>query len=158
MARAVAKGKGGAGAARRGRGGSNWLSGLACGAVLAFATSVALLVGILLAPAAMAAVAEGTPGRPVTRAMALCGTAFVLDPVWRLLLAGHTMSAALDILADPLTTGGAWLAGLVGWALCEMLPVGLRIASDMRNAARISALAAEEAALRAEWDLGSESA
>jgi hypothetical protein len=127
---------------------------LACGAVLAFATSVALLAGILLAPAAVAAVVESTPGRPVARAMALCGGAFVLAPVWRLVLEGRSMTAALDILADPVTTGGAWLAGLAGWVLCEMLPVALRIASDMRHAALIGALEAEETALRAEWDLG----
>jgi hypothetical protein len=137
----------------RAKGGSHWFSGMACGALLAFATGVAVLLGVLLAPCAAAAVLESTPGRPVTRAMLLCGAAFVLAPVWHLVLAGDTMPATLDLLADPLVLGPAWLAGLTGWALCELLPVALRITSDLRATARISALAAEEAALRAEWDL-----
>jgi hypothetical protein len=135
------------------RGNSNWLSGLACGALLAFATAISLLCGALLAPAIAAAVAEATPGRPVTRAMALCGAGLVLRPIWQLILAGNTMAAALDILADPITIGAAWLAGLCGWALCEILPVALRIVSDLQTTARTTALASEEAALRAEWDL-----
>jgi hypothetical protein len=147
MARQVA-------APRAHRGSSNWLSGLACGALLTFATGIALLAGVLLAPAILAAVAESTPGRPVTRAMGLCGAALVLRPVWHLVLAGGTVAAALDVLADPLVIGAAWLAGLCGWALCELVPVAMRIISDLRTSARIGALVAEEAALRAEWDLG----
>jgi hypothetical protein len=151
MARAAAPSRAPPG--KRARGGGNWFSGLACGALLAFATGVAVLLGVLLAPCAAAAVVEATPGRPITRAMLLCGAAFVLAPVWHLVLAGDTMPATLDLLADPLVLGPAWLAGLTGWALCELLPVALRITSDLRATARITALAAEETALRAEWDI-----
>jgi hypothetical protein len=130
-----------------------WVQGLICGAMLAFATGAALLLGILLAPAGVALLADTQPGRPVARAVALGCSAFALGPVWRLWSAGGTMQAALDALATPSALIGPWLAGACGWALCELLPVLVKVALDARAAARIAALRAEEARFRAEWDL-----
>ena len=136
------------------RGGSHlWLQGLVCGAVLAFATPVAVLVGVMLMPALAATLIETRPGRPVTRAVALAGAAFTVAPVWHLIQAGGGVPAALDVLADPAVTGPAWLAGACGWALCEVLPVLLRGVAAMNAQARVAALDAEEKALRGAWDL-----
>jgi hypothetical protein len=128
-----------------------WLQGLVCGAVLAFATPVAVLTSVLLAPALMASVMDVQPGRPV--AGALAGAAFTVGPLWHLILNGRTMPVALDLLADPAVIGPAWLAGACGWALCELLPVLLRGVADMQAAARTATLKAEEKALREAWDL-----
>lgn len=140
-------------AARAAAGSGLWLSGLACGAVLAFAPALAVLAAALLAPAGIAAVLESHTGRPVTRAMALSGGTFVLAPCWRLVREGLTMTNVLDQLADPLTAGAAWFAGIVGWALCELLPVALQAASDLRVAARVKHLEDTAKSLRASWDL-----
>jgi hypothetical protein len=141
------------GAAVRPKGSYTWLQGLACGALLAFAPSFALLLTVLLAPAIAALVLERRPQRPVTRAVLLASGAFTLGPVWRLFVGGQSLAAALDLLADPVVIALAWLAGACGWALCVVLPVLLQAASDARAAARIAALKAEAEALRAAWDL-----
>jgi hypothetical protein len=147
----MARAAGSAGAASKGS--HTWLQGLACGALLAFAPSFALLLTVLLAPAITALVLDRRPQRPVARAVLLASGAFTLDPVWRLFTGGHSLPAALDLLGDPLVIGLAWLAGACGWALCVLLPVLLQAASNVRAAARIAALEAEAAALRAAWDL-----
>ncbi len=153
MARAKAA-KGGQGHDRQARGGAfGWLGGMICGAVLAFAAPVALLAGVLLAPALVAAVLDTTQGRPVARTVALAGTSLTLGPVWRLLLTDRSLASALEILADPVVPLLAWLAGACGWAACELLPVVLRAAADMRAAAQLAGLQAEAAALREGWDL-----
>jgi hypothetical protein len=141
------------GASGPARGGSHgWLQGLVCGAVLAFATPVAVLAGVLLMPALVASLFDKRPGRPVARAVALGGAAFTLAPLWHLLQGGGGVAAALDVLADPAVTAPAWLAGASGWALCELLPVLLRGVAAMNAQARLAALEAEEKALRAAWD------
>jgi len=130
-----------------------WLQGMICGAVLTFATPAALLAGVMLAPALVALVCERTPKRPVTRAVCLASLAFTFAPLWHLWVRGQSMGNALEIVADPAVLCPAWMAGAVGWALCEVLPVLLRITADLRAKARIEALKAEEQRLRASWDL-----
>jgi hypothetical protein len=130
-----------------------WLQGLVCGAVLTFATPVALLLCILMAPGLAAAIFDSAPQRAMTRAVCLGCLAFTLGPVWRLILDGSGMTKAVDLALDPAIIGPAWLAGACGWALCEVLPVFLRIMADMRAAARVAALQKEEAELRELWDI-----
>ena len=130
-----------------------WLQGLVCGAVLAFATPVALLVCVLMAPGAAASVFDTAPQRAMTRAVCLGCLAFTLGPVWRLILDGSGMTKAVDLALDPAIIGPAWLAGACGWALCELLPVVLRSLADARAASRIAALQNEEAELKEQWDI-----
>jgi hypothetical protein len=144
-------------AAGAARGGSHlWLQGLVCGAVLAFATPVAVLVGVMLMPALAASLLDARPGRPVARAVGLAGAAFTVAPLWHLIQGGGGVPAALDVLADPAVLAPAWLAGACGWALCELLPVLLRGVASLNAHARLAALDAEEKALREAWDLESE--
>ena len=152
MARAAAKRRRRT-AAGRGGGSLLWLQGLVCGAVLAFAMPVAVLTGVLMAPALVAAALEARPRRPVTRTVALGCCAFTLGPLWRLVTNGRGMQAALDQLADPAVAGAAWLAGACGWALCEVLPVLLLGLADMRAAVKVAALEAEEQTIRETWEL-----
>jgi hypothetical protein len=128
----------------RARGGQSWLQGL---------PAFALLLGVLLVPALVGVLLDRRPGRPVARAVFLAGAAFALAPAWRLFEGGDNLSAALDLLQDPRVLAPAWLAGATGWALCEILPMLLRVASDARAAARTAALQAEIEALREAWDL-----
>jgi hypothetical protein len=133
-----------------------WLQGLVCGAVLAFATPIALLLCVLLAPAVLAAVMDTMPNRAMTRAVFFAALAFTLGPLWHLILAGRGMQQAVDLISDPGVLGPAWLAGACGWALCEVLPVVLRSLAELQATARMAALKSEAAALRAEWDLPAE--
>jgi hypothetical protein len=142
-----------AAAVSRPRGNHAWLQGLACGALVTFAPSFALLFAALLAPTIMGVLLDRRPGRPVARAVFFAGLALSLSPAWRLFQAGPTLAAALDLLAEPAVIAPAWLAGACGWALCELLPVLLRIASDANAGARVTALKAEAKALGEAWDI-----
>jgi hypothetical protein len=57
-----------------------WLQGLVVGALVTLATSTALLLAVLLAPAMVAFVFDRAPGRPVARSVALCGMAACVGP------------------------------------------------------------------------------
>jgi len=57
-----------------------WLQGLVVGALVALATSTALLLAVLLAPAMVAFIFDRAPGRPVARSVALCGMAACVGP------------------------------------------------------------------------------
>jgi hypothetical protein len=138
---------------RRGGGSLVWLQGLVCGALLTFATPIALLLGVLLAPTVAAAVMDTASNRAMTRAVFLSGLAFTLGPLWKLILAGRGMDSAVELIGDPAVLGAAWLAGACGWALCEVLPVVLRSFAELRAMAKITALQSEASALRDAWDL-----
>jgi hypothetical protein len=56
-----------------------WLQGLICGALLAFAPAMALLLGVLLAPAIACFAADMEHGRGATRSVAL---ACILQSLW----------------------------------------------------------------------------
>ena len=100
-----------------------WVQGLACGALLTFATPTALMLVALLAPAIACALGEkgGTSG--ATRGVALCCAAAALAPLWHLWMLDDRMDVALDALSDPLTLVLAWGAGACAWALCQVVPV-----------------------------------
>ncbi len=135
------------------RGGSRlWLQGMACGAVLTFATPAALLACVLLAPAMLASIADQAPGRPVVRAVLLYGTAVALKPFWHLCLTGDRMDTALAIMSDPLTIGSCWLGAALGWALCEVLPLVLETAGKFAESARVLAWEVELKRCREEWE------
>jgi hypothetical protein len=153
MARADASHATRSASSRATRGGHPWLQGLACGALLAFAPGFALLLAALLAPAFVGLLLDRRPGRPIARAILLAGAAFSLAPAWHLFQGGQNVAAAMDLLVDPAILAPAWLAGSCGWAICEILPVLLRVAADVRATTRIAALQAEVRALRETWDL-----
>lgn len=146
-------GKAGGPGGKTSRGSGLWLQGMVCGATLTFATPTAMLIGVLLAPGVVALVLEGGAARPISRAVLLSGATFVFAPEWHLVGAGHNMAAALALLQDPAVLLPAWLAGAVGWALCELLPVAYQAMGEVRARGRLAALAAEEKTLREAWDL-----
>ena len=130
-----------------------WVQGLASGALLTFAAPTAIVLAIVLAPAIACAIGERTANHAMARAVALCCAAAGLSPLWHLWMLGDHMEAALVILGDPYTVVLAWGAGASAWALCQILPVLIRAAWDIREATRARALEAEIARCREEWDL-----
>ncbi len=133
-----------------------WVQGMVCGALLAFATPTAVMLGVLLAPALACVVGEPAQGRTMARGVALCCGAAAIAPVWHLWHGGNSMGTALELLSSPLCLVLAWGAGACAWALCQVLPVVVRTTWEMRMAARAKAVEVELAACRDEWDLPSE--
>jgi hypothetical protein len=129
-----------------------WVQGLVCGALLAFATPTALVLGVLMAPALICLLAERGPRHGIARAVALCCGAACLAPVWHLWMSDNGMGTALSILAEPLAVVLAWGSGACAWALCQLLPVLVRTAWDAKEAARAKAIQKQLALYREEWD------
>ena len=136
-----------------GRGSFHWLMGMACGAVLAFATPTAILGGVLMAPAILAAVFDTQKKRPMARVVFISCAGFTFGPVWHLNAMGGVTAQALDMLYDPSVLCPAWLAGACGWGACELLPFVLRLAAERAAVSQIAALQAEANAIREAWDL-----
>ena len=130
-----------------------WLLGVACGAILAFATPTAILGGVLLAPAILTAVFDTQPRRPVTRVVFVASAGFAFGPIWHLNAMGGVTSQALEMLYDPAVLCPAWIAGACGWGACELLPLLLRMVAERAAVTRIAALQAEAKAIQADWDL-----
>jgi hypothetical protein len=116
-------------------------------------TPSAVLAGVLLAPAMLVAVFDKQPQRPVMRVVLIAGIGLTIGPLWHLNALSPTVPLALDMLCDPAVLCPAWLAGALGWAVCEFLPLLLQAAADKRAAMRMSALLEEAKALKSSWDL-----
>lgn len=139
----------------RAKGSLLWLQGLVCGAVLAFAPATALLLGVLLAPAFATMAADTEPGRGTTRAVALACTAGALPPAWHLWMAHGGIDVALALLCLPLTVVLAWGGGACAWALCQVLPVIVQSAWNVKEGVRAHAIRAELERLKENWHLES---
>ena len=117
-----------------------WLSGLACGALVAVAPGIAVLAAGLLAPGLVALKLDRMPGRPVARTVLTCGLAGCVQPVIMLWNTGQSLETALIILGDPLTTGVAWSAAAAGWLMTELVPLGVRAVLEAGALARATRL------------------
>ena len=131
----------------------SWLQGLVCGAVVALATPSALLGGVLLAPAILAAWLDREAGRPVARAVLVCTLAGAIHPLVRLWLGGHSMALATVLLRDPWTYIAPWGAGTAGWMLAELSPLALRAVLEIGAIVRAARLRLQRAQLEREWGI-----
>ncbi len=132
-----------------------WLQGLLCGALVAMAPALAVLLTVLLAPSLLALALERASGRPVLRSVALCNASGCVAPVRALWAGGHGLAAATALLGDPRLLATAWVAGAAGWLLAELCPFGLRLVLDAAAAAQAARLRARRGRLAAEWSLES---
>ncbi len=130
-----------------------WLQGLACGGFAALAPSVAMMVGVLLGPGLVALALDREAGKPVARAVLLCGLAACVDPVRSLWASGHGLNASLALAGDVRVVGGAWSAAAAGWLLAEIAPVAVRAALEAGAMARAVQLRAARERLAEEWGL-----
>jgi len=135
------------------KGSAMWLQGLACGALLAFAPGMALLLGVLFAPVFASLATDREKGHGVTRSVAIACAAGALSPAWHLWLAENQISAALVLLSDPLSLTLAWGGGACAWSLCQVVPAILQNVWAVREAVRAHKIEAEMKQLRENWHL-----
>ncbi len=130
-----------------------WLQGLLCGAVVTLATSYALLIGVMLAPAAIAYRLDRQHGRPVARAVMVFALAGSIQPLHELWRGGSGMAMALGLLGDVRTWLPAWAASGGGWLLAELAPIFVRIILDIAARSRAARLRAQRTRLEQEWGI-----
>lgn len=135
------------------RGSLLWLQGLGCGLLITLATPIALLAGLLLAPALLALVLDQAPGKPVARPLLLLGLAAMARPLVSLWSMGHGMDAALDLLGDATILVTSWGAQALAWLAMELGPVLIVLAMEAATAARAARLRAARRHYEEHWDL-----
>jgi hypothetical protein len=128
-----------------------WMQGLACGACAAIAPAACWMLVVLLAPTIGALVLDRAPGRPVARAVLLCGAPACVNPLIALWQAGTDTGLAL--LSDTGVLGVAWAAGASGWLLSQLLPIGIRGILEAASLTRTARLRAERERLLKAWGL-----
>ena len=128
-----------------------WLQGLVCGAALALAPAIAMVVLVLLAPGLVVYALEETPGKPVGRMMLLLGAAASFGQLRILWDAGNTMDAAMAIVGDPVHVGQSWVVAGAGWMFGELIQIVGREVLEVLARHRAAALRQERTQLEAEW-------
>jgi hypothetical protein len=131
-----------------------WLQGLLCGALVTLATPVAVLLGVLLAPAIGVAMLDRSLGKPRARTAFLFGAAWSVEPVRMLWGNGGDLTMATRLATDPAVVGRAWLAAGGGWLLAVMAPWGVGAALGIADEVRRTRLKARRERLREEWGMG----
>ena len=124
-----------------------------CGALVAIAPALALLLAVLLGPSLLALALERAAGRPVLRSVVLCNAAGCVAPVRALWAGGHNLAAAEALLGDSRLLAIAWAAGAVGWVLAELCPLGVRLVLEAAAGAQMVRLRARRARLAETWSL-----
>jgi hypothetical protein len=130
-----------------------WLSGLACGVVVAIAPGVATVAAGLLAPGIVALKLDRQPGRAVSRTVLTCGLAGCVQPVITLWNLGQSFDTALVILQDPATIATAWGLAAAGWLMTEVAPLLVRTALEAAALARATRLRALRGRIAEAWGL-----
>jgi hypothetical protein len=130
-----------------------WLSGLACGALVAIAPGTALVAACLLAPSIVALKLDHEPGRPMARTVLTCGLAGCVQPVLTLWNAGQSLDAAFAIVTDPTMAGIAWSAAAAGWLLTQLAPMGVRAVLEASSLTRATRLRLTRARIAEAWGL-----
>ena len=130
-----------------------WLSGLACGVLVAIAPGVATVAGGLLAPGLVAARLDREPGHAVARTVLTCGLAGCVQPVITLWNMGQSFDTALAILSDPTTIALAWSLAAAGWLMTQVAPLLVRMALEAAALARTTRLRAMRARIAEAWGL-----
>ena len=127
-----------------------WIQGLACGACAAVAPAASGMLLVLLAPAIPALLLDKAPGRPVGRAVLLCGSATCVGPLMTL---WHMGGGGFALLTDPGVYGQAWAACAGGWLASQLLPLGIRAILEAVSLTRTARLRAERERLSKAWGL-----
>lgn len=142
-----------ASAVKRAAGGGSfmWLLGLGCGLGAVFAGPAAALLLVLLLPAAVTWIADGSPSRAVPRIVLVAGIAMVLGPLVRLFGAGVNWGASLALLSDVQLLARAWAVQAAAWLTGELAPLVARLVLDLAAAAQTARLRAARERLVADW-------
>jgi len=124
-----------------------------CGALVAFAPAIALLLGSLLLPGIIAWMLDSTPGRGVGRGAIMCGLAAAIGPLLRVWQQGIGWETCVALASDLGVLAPAWLAAGAGWLTGELSPYAIRLVLDIDARAHAASLRAARAALEQEWGL-----
>jgi hypothetical protein len=130
-----------------------WLSGLACGVMVAIAPGVATVVAGLLAPGLVALKLDRQPGRAMARTVLTCGLAGCVQPIMALWNLGQSFDTAVTILEDPATIATAWGLAAAGWLTTEVAPLVVRAALEAAALARATRLRALRGRIAEAWGL-----
>lgn len=126
-----------------------WLQGLLCGALVALAPSMAVLLAVFLGPAIAAAMFDREPGKPRARAAFLLTASSCIEPVQNLWSGSGDMGTVLSLAPNTLLR--TWIAAGTGWALAELGPIVFRAAVTFNDRRRRSRLEALREKLKEEW-------
>ena len=130
---------------------STWLQGVACGMLFILATPTAVLAMCLLMPALLSFVADREPGRPVTRAVLLFGSAGSCAPFVALWRTSHGMADMWLLVGDIRTLAIAWSAQALGWLIAEILPFLMGLIGEAQTRIEINRMQKRREALMQEW-------
>ena len=128
-----------------------WLQGALCGGLVVLAPGTALVLGTLLAVALATLAFEQTPGRPVARSMLLMAGATSLSPLVHLWQQGGSLSAAVDVLANPAVPLWSWAASGSAWLIGQIWQVVSLFIMQQADEHAHNRLRDERAKLVGEW-------
>ena len=128
-----------------------WIQGLACGACAAVAPTASAMLAVLLAPAIVALLLDRQKGKPVGRAVLLCGSVACVGPMTTFWHMGGGVGFAL--LGDPGVYGPAWAACAGGWLATQLMPIGIRGILEAASLSRTARLRGERERLLQDWGL-----
>ncbi len=145
-------------------GGRSWLwaQGLACGLVVATAAPLALVLGVLFAPAMLAAMmvpaTQGGVGtiRRFGGILMVYGLAAALPWLREIWGAAQSWPGSLDLLESMRLVAACWGAQGSAWLMGELVPVAARRVLEVKVRARLNRLRDARERLLAEWGLEAE--
>lgn len=131
---------------------SKWMSGLACGAALAWLPGYSMLIGVMLIPLIAVCLLDTSRGEVMARMMMPYAFAALVHPFHMLWDADGSMEAAVTLLMNPMTSVVGWCAAGGGWFVFELAIVGVKLTRQFQVRQRKAAIAKELTALAEEWD------
>ena len=142
------------GDSKKGGRGVIWMQGLACTGLAALMPGVSLLAVVLLAPTIVAVLLEREPGRPVARAVFLCGLAASVGPLRVFVEMGNgSFETGFALAGDIRLLAAAWCSAAGGWLLSQIIPIGMRWVLDANSVSRSAQLHTQRETLAQDWGL-----
>lgn len=150
-----------------------WAQGLGCGVLVATAAPLAVVLGVLFAPALLAAIMEppqnggtrggGTRGgggatRRLGGVLMVYGLAAALPWMHVIWSAAQSWPGSLDLLASMRLVAACWGAQGGAWLMGELVPLVARQVLEAKVRARVNRLRDARSRLQEEWGLGREDA
>lgn len=116
-----------------------------------FLLPTTMVLAIVVLPTFAAYLVDRTPNKALTTTVGLLNAAGSLPAVISVWGMGHTVTAAMRVLGDPVMWMAPYLAAALGWIIFLTLPVFLRRYYETATQARIAALRKRQAELRDAW-------
>lgn len=131
---------------------SKWMSGLACGAALAWLPGYSILIGVLLIPMMAVYMLDSNRGEVMARMMMPYAFAALVHPFHMLWDVDGSMEAAITLLMNPMTSVVGWCAAGGGWFVFELSIMGVKFTRQLQVRQRKIAITKELTAIAEEWD------